>query len=351
MKEACAMHCTARPSPRALAALLASLVLASLLSGCGPAAHGPFVPVLTGKITEFPLPTIQSDPNGIALGADGNLWFTEDYIGQIGRITPAGKITEFPLPSSNADAEATGIAAGPDGNLWFTWGSNVDCGIGRSTTAGKITEFDLPSTGAGHECANEITSGPDGNLWFSVTNVGVGRITPRGQITLFPVPSAPTLDPTGITAGPDGAIWFTEPLDSGQGPGKIGHITPQGTMSEFAPSDLDDPQEITLGPDGNLWILDKVADTVGRLTPSGKYTVVASLQLGNGQGAITAGPDGNVWFTEPATNTVARITPGGVLTEFTPPNVQNSRPVDITKGPGDTVWFTDNGTNAIGRLG
>ena len=47
------------------------------------------------SVTEFPVPTPQSNPYGITRGPDGNLWFTEALAGKIGRITPAGVITEF----------------------------------------------------------------------------------------------------------------------------------------------------------------------------------------------------------------------------------------------------------------
>ncbi len=50
-----------------------------------------------GVVTEFPLPSANSNPRTITAGPDGNLWFTEDLGNRIGRITTAGSITEFPL--------------------------------------------------------------------------------------------------------------------------------------------------------------------------------------------------------------------------------------------------------------
>jgi virginiamycin B lyase len=52
------------------------------------------------------------------VGPDHNLWFTEFYSGQIGRITPTGSLHEFPLPDPNSGPG--GIVVGPDHNLWFT---------------------------------------------------------------------------------------------------------------------------------------------------------------------------------------------------------------------------------------
>jgi virginiamycin B lyase len=40
--------------------------------------------------------TPQSGISSIAVGADGNLWFTETDASNIGRITSSGVITEFP---------------------------------------------------------------------------------------------------------------------------------------------------------------------------------------------------------------------------------------------------------------
>src|SRR5687767_505524 len=62
-------------------------------------------------------------PTSIALGPDGNLWYTARNqatgTGAIGRMTRYAAVTEFTAglaPNSQPKA----IAAGLDGNLWFT---------------------------------------------------------------------------------------------------------------------------------------------------------------------------------------------------------------------------------------
>src|SRR5262245_5907799 len=69
------------------------------------------------SVTEFPVPTPQSNLVGITRGPDGNMWFTDALAGKIGRITPAGVITEFSA-GITPGAQPTEITAGPDGNLW-----------------------------------------------------------------------------------------------------------------------------------------------------------------------------------------------------------------------------------------
>src|SRR6266516_2758623 len=57
-----------------------------------------------GTISEFPIPTANSWPQFIALGPDGNLLFTEYNGNKIGRITPKGTIiSEFPIPTVDTD--------------------------------------------------------------------------------------------------------------------------------------------------------------------------------------------------------------------------------------------------------
>src|SRR5260370_6418981 len=94
--------------------------------------------VASGQIVrEFPIPTPNSDPIGIAAGPDGALWFAEENTSnKIGRITTAGVITEFVGPTASVSG---GIAAGPDGGLRFT---DVNT-IGRISTTSVITHSPL----------------------------------------------------------------------------------------------------------------------------------------------------------------------------------------------------------------
>jgi virginiamycin B lyase len=75
------------------------------------------------------------------VGADGNLWFTEELGNRIGRISPDGTITEFTLPTANSGP--IGITVGPDGNLCFTEFNANQIGMIRPDGS-TITEFGLP---------------------------------------------------------------------------------------------------------------------------------------------------------------------------------------------------------------
>jgi FKBP-type peptidyl-prolyl cis-trans isomerase len=93
----------------------------------------------TATITEFPIPTPDSQPRAIALGADGNIWFGH-VRGRQDRPDHAGAARSPSSTSRRPTAARARWRPGPDGNIWF---SEFHAGkIGRITPTGQITEFD-----------------------------------------------------------------------------------------------------------------------------------------------------------------------------------------------------------------
>ncbi|MBV9026979.1 MAG: hypothetical protein JO311_00055 [Candidatus Eremiobacteraeota bacterium] len=165
--------------------------------------------IANGKASLYPAPTKYCSPYGITIGADQNVWVTEQCAtttGRIGRITATGSWKEFVLPTKNEEppSGADSITAGPDGNLWYTIGAPR---IGRITTAGKIHEFSLPaSDGDGYA----IAVGNDKALWYTLQqSLRIGRMTIKGSASSYKVPSNNSLGLTGICAGSGNTIWFT----------------------------------------------------------------------------------------------------------------------------------------------
>ena len=298
------------------------------------------------SVTEYTVPTANSQVLGITAGPDGAIWFTENGQSKIGRSTINGSITEYTLPASPNGTYPAGITTGPDGALWFAAGSN----IGRITPTGNIILY--PETGGGG-AAYYITKGPDGALWFIDTEVDIiGRITTNGVVTTY-LPLSRNAQMADITAGPDGALWFTE-----FGANKIGRITTQGVVTEFPLPNGGGPQGITVGPDNALWFTESTASRIGRITTSGFITEPFPIPVRTAPNRITTGPDGALWFTEPVNGRIGRLTTTGTVTEFTIPTA-NSSPAGITAGPDGAVWFTEPGpytltsgtvTNKIGKI-
>ncbi len=297
-------------------------------------------------LTEYPLTTPDRGPNGVALGAEGDVWFAETVgPGAIGRITQAGEITEF-TTGLTGGSQPTGIARGQEGDLWFTEFANPGR-IGKITPSGTITEY--PTTTSNTQ-PDGIALGPEGNLWFTeAANPGrIGKITPSGSITEYPTPTTNS-QPDGITQGPDGNMWFTE---SG-GNGAIGRITPAGSITEFTKglTAKSQPGGIAAGPDGSLWFTETAGPgRIGRITVGGTITEFSSGLSANSEPlGITAGSDGAMYFTEYKNpGQIGRVTTSGAITQ-TATTTGNSQPQGIVTGGDGNLWYSEAGNH--GKIG
>jgi virginiamycin B lyase len=133
-----------------------------------------------GTITEFPS-TKGTNAHGIVSGFDGNIWYLAG--GATNKViqfsTQGVVLNSFPIPTPSSDPVHT--RRGPDGALYFS--ENAVSQIGRVTMAGDITEYPTPTANAG---PLGITPGPDGAVWFVEQNSNA-----IGQ--LFPVSGGPEL--------------------------------------------------------------------------------------------------------------------------------------------------------------
>ena len=62
----------------------------------------------THAVTEYAIPTFNSQPTIMAAGSDGNLWFNEGYLDQVGRfrLNPASPVS---LPAATAGTAPTDV--------------------------------------------------------------------------------------------------------------------------------------------------------------------------------------------------------------------------------------------------
>src|SRR4051794_30687237 len=73
----------------------------------------------TAGVTEYQASSNNGQIGSIVRGSDGALWYTENNVGMIGRITTSGAFTEYvvPAPAGSYKADPEGITAGSDGAL------------------------------------------------------------------------------------------------------------------------------------------------------------------------------------------------------------------------------------------
>ena len=296
------------------------------------------------ETTEYPLAK-ETEPKGIAVGPDGNLWIAQakSTAPTVSKMTTAGKVTEYKLTSPFECPEY--IAAGPakEAALWFV--DNCDHQIGKITTSGTVKAYNF-TAGVGLQA---ITAGPDGNLWFTMTGVSkIGKITPAGTVSEYSAPSGS--EPQVIAAGPEkeSALWFTDFKTS-----KIGKITTSGAITEYSLPSGSEPYGITAGPENEkaLWFTDWGTSKVGKITTSGTITEYP-IPSGSESRSIAVGPEGEkaLWFADAGTSKIGRITTSGTVTEDSLPS--ESRPQKITAGPEkeQSVWFSEEGPSKVGKV-
>jgi virginiamycin B lyase len=143
------------------------ILIVIVICGCHPQSYAP-------------IPTyLDQDLGAIAAGPDGNVWFTEPYANEIGKISPINyAITAYQVPP--AYASTYGIALGSDGNLWFMEQSGNK--IGKISPSGNATVYSIPGNSNTHNFSACITAGPDNNLWFTESDGNkIGKISPANN--------------------------------------------------------------------------------------------------------------------------------------------------------------------------
>jgi virginiamycin B lyase len=340
---------------RRSAGLAASLFLTALgLAGCG---HGgvigsgplPTSPPITPSVTnEFSVPTAGSKPNGIALGRDGFLYFTElnPSAGNIGQSSNGGTIKEINIAAKGGTAGNFGvfIASGPDGNLWFTE-QGAAPGIAKMDLGGSaVTEYPIPGS-----APQFITTGPVINtlVFTDPGHNAVGQITTSGTVTEAPLPTA-NANPLGITllGGNVNNAYFTEHDAS-----KIGiYNAVANTVTEVPTLTANaGPTMIVQGPDGALWFTENNAAQLGRLSTSGTITEYP-LAPAKSATALVVGLDNNFYFADPVQNKFGQFNPLTLkVTEFNIP-AQNATPGNMTIGSDSLIYMTEQGANKIGQI-
>ena len=271
--------------------------------------------------------SVSGAPNGIAVGADGRIWFGNGSA-SIGAINPATMAVSYYA----ATGTPVSLALGPDGNIWYV---ATSAAVYKVTTAGTVT----PYTGIGNDIG--ITAGPDGRMWVAGTS-GVFAITTAGT-TAGPY----GVNATSITTGSDGRLWYTE-----SGVASIGAVTTAGVTSSY--TGLGSTTATSIIADGNstnqwLWFADTGANKIGKILVAGapitEYATTSTQPV-----SLTYGPDANLWYGAKSATTasvIGKMTTAGVPTEYLTPTV-SANPSSMTVGTDGRIWFTEMGQNKIG---
>ncbi len=210
----------------------------------------------TGKIIEYDVPTPNSQPWAVAIGDDGSVWFTERSGNKIGRLVPdTGQFSEYDLltPGSQpVGIDTQGIY------VWFTMTAVNKLGRLRASD-GRIIEFTPPTP---NSAPQEVVLNPRGKPWFSLkqgNKLLFIDIETHGLYTEFPVPTSGS-EPFGLAIDGDVAIWFTERAGN-----KLGSFTGSGWMRDYPlPTANSSPTDVAVDSVGCAWYSAPGSNRIGQ---------------------------------------------------------------------------------------
>ena len=222
-----------------------------------------------------------------------------------------------------------------------------------TATPSAFTKLVLPN--ANQRSISASAPAPDGSLWYadSFGHGGkIGHLTSDGTLSEFPLPAGENVKVVyiySIIIGPDGAIWFSgDDYDDSVYTRFVRRMTTSGAVTEVALPASVKPDWLLAGPDGAIWFAEKTDKTkVGKIAADGHITEFPTLsQSKDGQIlGLCVGPDQAIWYTwyapsSDATTTtghIGRIAPSGEVQEFAAPHAAAS----ITSGPDGALWYSE----------
>jgi virginiamycin B lyase len=228
-------------------------------------------------------------------------------------------------------------------------------------TPSAYNKLVLPN--ANQRSISAMAPAPDGSLWYadSFGHGGkIGHLTSDGTLSEFPLPAGENVKVVyiySVVIGPDGALWFSgDDYDDSNYTPFVRRMTTKGAVTEIALPENVRPDWLLAGPDGAIWFAEETDKTkIGKIAADGHITEFPTLSQGK-DGRILGlciGPDQAIWYTwhAPAsdattlTGHIGRIAPSGEIQEFTVPQAAAS----IISGPDGALWYSEYGPVAAGQ--
>jgi streptogramin lyase len=181
-------------------------------------------------VATYPSPSGDSMHDGVVLGSDGNIWFTEDT--HVASITPGGAVSEYPIPLPNGLIfNSVSSITAVDQRVWFPINNDNQppyngyiASISPKTK--KIVEYPVP-------CFDPVpvVGALNGDIYAACrtvnsTTVNIVQMTPAGATTVFSNPLGVSAFGGSAMIAEHAAIWFIT-FDGGAHPLSLGGFSLQ----------------------------------------------------------------------------------------------------------------------------
>ncbi|MBO3459403.1 NHL repeat-containing protein [Aetokthonos hydrillicola Thurmond2011] len=237
-------------------------------------------------------------------------------------------IEDFVKPGSGGLVQPDGLALGPDGNLYV---SNYGGGgiLRYNGKTGKFLDVFIPEGRGGLSGPTGLAFGPDHNVY--VSSISGGTLSFDGRTgalrKVFSSPPGQQSETLGLAFDPDNKTLYVSSRNNNNVLRyniKTGKLI--GTFITPGSGGLDLPAGLTFGPDGNFYVASFNNNTILRY--NGKTGEFIDVFIPSGSGglenpvAIKFGPDGNFYVNSLGSNAVLRYDgkTGEFIDATVPPN-------------------------------
>lgn len=358
------LRCANGSSRLLLALLLSTVSISSSLQDLALQERGHsgfqvplvFQPSASSPITSYPIPTPNSNPQAIVLGADNHtLWFTEIGAGKIGEFsTITNNVTrEIPVPASGASPYT--LAIDNRGLIWFTDDNQQSPSVWFLNVTGSAPVFHqiLTNTSPSDPIFVLVDHVTD-YVWFTdYSGNYMGEITgPNSAVAKYPLPTANSGPVEIAKQNGTSYLWISEAS------GRIVRFdTATNKFQEFLPTvSLSYPVGIVVDKSGSVWVSEHYGSSVTEFTPTNstwrKYpTSQSSIGPGSGVATLTIDSQGRLWFAEHFSSRIGRLDPStGEMVEFPLQTAGSYSLLNAVDNQGN-FWFTEAGSaNSIGMI-
>ena len=361
----------------------------------------------TSALTEWTIPTPDSQPTGLALDPSGKCcWFVESRGNKVAHLDPStntfrewtiptpdsnptsltltmisesiavfgvesakhnvflffpdtGAFREYTLPE-DLDPQYISTEPAPSGTAitaWFTAqkGSSIgEITYDPNSRVARFYRLTLPAAAGGG--AKGIYAAPE-TIWLAGVK-GIAKWDIKGkQFTTWPSPSHPPTQPAFVDVDTLGQVWYTSSSPLGSSSNYVGVLRSDNTFTEWqVPTVGADARALSINPHTqNPWITEYGQDKIAKLDPSSGGIVTSSRPI-----TTHFAPELGVVFTHvagpvlPSTVAVApetsipSMSSSEQFTEWT--LASGSRPIDVKLDESGDVWILESTANRVARL-
>lgn len=296
-------------------------------------------PALAGVAIEvFELPA-GSGPHDVAPGVGGEVWYTAQRQGALGRLEPTTrKVEQIPLGRGSAPH---GVIVGPDGAPWIT-DSGLNAIVRVDPTTRAVKTWPLPE-GTGYANLNTAAFDKRGVLWFTGQAGFYGRLDPRTEkLDVWPAPHG--RGAYGITATPDGAVYYASLAGS-----HIARIdTSTGAAEVIRPPTPDQgARRVWTDSNARIWVSEWNSGQVSRYDPKDGTWQAWKLPGERPRTyAVYVDDRDMVWLSDFGANAMVRFDPTREAFDVFVSPRRNANVRQILGRPGE-IWAPESGTDRL----